>query len=68
MFLLRHVFAWDKQPIYKIKNSTPRPPLAGTKLLELSQLTDSELEQVEDCVQWDKLVCQAAKAIYLGIL
>jgi hypothetical protein len=68
MLLLKHVFAWDKQPFYKIKNSTPRPPLAGTKLLQLSQLTDSELEQVEDYVQWDKLVCQAAKPIYLDSL
>jgi hypothetical protein len=68
LLLFKHVFAWEKQPLYKRRNVTPRRSSGNLKLLQPSDLTDADLEQLEDYIKWDKLVCQAAKEIYLESL
>ena len=68
MLLFKHVLAWKKQPLYKQRNVTPWFRWGDLKLLRASDLTADELEQIEDYVKWDKLVCQAAKEIYSNSL
>jgi hypothetical protein len=68
MLLFKHVLAWNKQPLYKHRNVTPWFTRGDTRLIQLSDLTALDLEQINDYVKWDKLVCQAAKEIYIDSL
>lgn len=68
MVLFKHVLGWNKQPLYKRRNVTPWFRMGDIKLLQPSDLTEGDLEQIEGYVKWDKLVYQAAKKLYLESL
>jgi hypothetical protein len=68
LLLLKNALAWTSQPLYKRRNVTPRLNLGDLKLVKFSQLTEADLEQIEDYVKWDKVVCQAARGMFVESL
>lgn len=68
ILLFKHVLGWEKQPLYKRRNVTQRHSRNRLKLVQLSDLTDTDFEQLEDYIKWDRLACQAAKTIFLESL